>query len=950
MAVSFDRRSGKWRTLYLVWVLWCFNSVRGHLKYSVFEELAPGTTVGNIAKDLGLHPVQLNSRGLKLVSGDRKQPFQVNMSNGALFIAERVDREQVCGQSSACTLHYELVIENPLEMHRLEVEILDVNDNAPYFIEKEDILNISETAAPGTRFSLPRALDLDTGVNSLQGYALSPNSHFELKTNTNSGGRKSAELTLTHALDREIQPVHDLVVTAFDGGDPKRSGSTRILIRVTDSNDNVPTFDRPVYHVKLLEDAPIGATVIRLNATDLDEGKNAEVRYSFNKRVPRNIKNTFNIDEISGVVTLKSRVDFEDTTMYMFSVEALDKGPQAVAGLCEIVVEIIDVNDNPPVISITSLSSSVPEDAKPGTVIALLTVSDRDSGDNGQVVCTVPTTLPFQLLNPFNNHYSLILKDWLDRETAEEYNISITATDGGSPPLSTSTALTVRASDVNDNIPVFSQASYAVFVKENNVPGTHIFTVSAIDADLKENGYLTYSLLANTSVDSFVSINSENGKIYGLKSFDFEDTRRLQFQVQAKDSGVPSLSSKVSVEVFILDQNDNAPSILSPHPQKDYFGAHTIPPSVDRGHLVTKIRAFDRDSGYNAWLSYHIAQTKGTSFFKVGLYTGEVRTSRGVKELEGSQQSLFVIVKDHGEPALSSTVSLGITVMDATNDMHKQFKENQESGHSVPEVNLYLVISIAFISFVFLLTVIIFVALRIHKASADKAEYGQPPCSNQSWFYTQSNSYKVCLGDPCNSVLLFNSACPPQTDESRGNMTSLEGKTQQSIDDLLMLGENQQPKHPNPDWRYSASLRAGVQSSVHMEESAVLRGVPAGLEQQWPTVSSATTEPEGGGEVSPPVGAGVNSNSWTFKYGPGNPKQPAPVIPPDFPDNFIIPGSPAIISIRQDQPPSQTAEKGNFITFGKKEETKKKKKKKKGTTKTTDKKEKGNSTTDNSDQ
>ncbi|XP_069510305.1 protocadherin alpha-8-like isoform X11 [Ambystoma mexicanum] len=945
MSTSKESFSASWRLLLLLCVS-IVDLAWGHLKYSVLEELARGTAVGNIAKDLGLDLVRLNSRGLKVTAGDRKQLFQVNMSSGALIITDRIDREELCGQSSACRLQSELVIDDPLEMHRLEVEVIDVNDNAPNFEEKQDILHIPESAATGTRFPILNALDLDIGTNGLQGYTLSPNSHFELKTTTHSDGSKSAEMALTQALDREVQPVHELILTAFDGGDPKRSGSTLIFVKVTDVNDNVPKFDQLMYRVALPENVPIGTTVMRLNATDWDEGQNGEVRYYFNKRVATKITTIFHLDETTGVITLTAGVDFEDTTVYHFSVEAKDKGHAPVATLCDVVVQIMDINDNPPVITVSSQSASVPEDAIPGTVIALLTVSDRDSGANGEVLCSVPTTLPFQLQNPFNNHYSLILKDSLDREATEEYSIAITATDRGSPPLSASTTLQVRVSDVNDNTPVFAQPSYSMFVNENNVPGTHVFTVSAIDSDLKENGFLTYSLLANASIDSFVSINSENGKVHALKSFDYEETQRFHFQVLAKDAGAPSLSSTVSVEVFILDQNDNAPTILSPNPQQEYAHPEPIPASVDSGYLVSKIRAMDADSGYNAWLSYQMVQNKGTPLFKVGLYSGEVRTSRTVREQDGRAHSLVVLVKDHGDPALTSTVTLSIALADNSNDKHNQFIKNPESEHSISEVNLHLVISIAFISFVFLVTIIIFTALRIYKAKAALSTYCQTPCANQNWYYTQSNSYRVCLGNGRNSILIFNNACPEQSEGNGTSTLTMDKKTRQSIDDLLMLEDNQ-PKHPNPDWRYSASLRAGVQSSVHMEESAVLRGVPGGLEQQWPTVSSATTEPEGG-EVSPPVGAGVNSNSWTFKYGPANPKQPVPVIPPDFPDNFIIPGSPAIISIRQDQPSTQ-AEKGNFITFGKKEETKKKKKKKKGT-KTTDKKEKGNSTTDNSDQ
>ncbi|XP_069510304.1 protocadherin alpha-5-like isoform X10 [Ambystoma mexicanum] len=941
-------RRGAWRLLCLLCCSF-LDAARGQIRYSVLEELDRGSFVGNIAKDLGIDVISLNSRGLKIMSRSRRQHFQVNMNSGVLLTSEKIDREELCAESPSCTLNLELVIDSPLEMHRLEVEVLDVNDHAPRFAGNEVTLNIPESAVPGSIFPIVNAIDLDIGTNSVQIYKLSPSDYFNLTAGMNSLKIKPIEITLTKPLDREVQAVHTLVLTAVDGGNPKRSGSTNITVNVIDTNDNAPAFDRAVYSVKLTENVPLGTSVLQLSATDLDEGLNGEVQYFFDEGISMNTQNMFKLDETTGVISVQGSIDFEDSKVYDFTVQALDKVPFSVAGRCQVSVEIIDENDNAPEITVTSVSGSVPEDAKPGTVIALMIVSDKDSGDNGRVVCSVPATLPFALQNPYNNHYSLILKDPLDRESTAEHTITITAVDRGSPPMTTSTTIKVQVSDINDNSPKFTQPAYTMYVTENNVPGTHVSTISATDLDTKENGYLTYSISANTTLDGFISINSENGKLYALKSFDYEEIHHLEFLVHCKDAGVPPLSSSVPVQLFIRDQNDNVPAILLLPSQTDSTSIEAIPRSAEAGYLVSKIRAFDADSGYNAWLAYDIIQPRKDSLFKVGLSTGEVRTSRSIRDQDGSHHRLLIQVKDHGEPALSSSVTLSITITENDKEIHNEYFKHHESDVTISDVNLYLVISIAFISFIFLVTIIIFVALKIYRASSSTAGCDQALCENNrgSWYYTQSNSYKVYLGKASQDILLFNSQCPPQPGDSINKRLTLttEAPAQQSVDDLLMIGD--QPKHPNPDWRYSASLRAGVQSSVHMEESAVLRGVPGGLEQQWPTVSSATTEPEGG-EVSPPVGAGVNSNSWTFKYGPANPKQPVPVIPPDFPDNFIIPGSPAIISIRQDQPSTQ-AEKGNFITFGKKEETKKKKKKKKGT-KTTDKKEKGNSTTDNSDQ
>ncbi|KAJ1128046.1 hypothetical protein NDU88_006435 [Pleurodeles waltl] len=792
MPISSKRCSVSWRLLFLLCT--CCDLARGQTRYSVLEEQDRGTFVGNLAKDLGIDVIGLNSRGLKLMSRAQKQHFQVNMNNGVLLTSERIDREELCAESPSCKLNVELVIEHPLEMHRLEIEILDVNDNAPSFTENEIILNIFESALPGSVFSVGNAIDPDIGTNAIQGYKLSHTEYFEVVAEITTEKDRVTELNLKQALDRERRPSHTLILTAFDGGDPRRSGSMNIIINVMDTNDNIPTFDRALYNVKLYENVPIGASVIQLNATDLDEGPNGEVGYFFHNLVPLNIQNMFNLDESTGVISILGNIDFEDTKVYKFSVEALDKGPFPLAGRCQVLVEIMDENDNAPDITLTSVSTSVPEDARPGTVIALMIVSDRDSSINGQVVCSVPADLPFTLQNPYNNHYSLIVKDPLDRESTEEYKVTVTAVDKGSPQLTTSTTLKVRVSDINDNKPKFTQPAYELYVMENNVPGTHVFTISATDLDAKENGYLTYSISANTTVDSFVSINSENGKVHVLKSFDYEEIQHLQFEVHAKDAGVPSLSSSVTIHLFIQDLNDNAPTILQLQPQTSSFDIEVPSQSVDAGYLVSKIGAVDADSGYNAWLAYEAITPKEASLFKVGLSTGEVRTSRAIRDHDGSYHRLLIRVRDHGEPSLSSTVSLSITFTYKDKKMQNQLMRHQESKDPISNLNLYLVISIAFISFIFLVTIIIFVAMRFHGSGSSLAEYDQSSAADNrgSWYYTQNSSYTMCIGNAAHTLLLLKNQSPQQfkdTITKSRNLTA-EGQMQPSVDDLLMIEEN----------------------------------------------------------------------------------------------------------------------------------------------------------------
>ncbi|KAM6148968.1 protocadherin alpha-1 isoform 14-T14 [Erethizon dorsatum] len=684
----FAREGGltAWSLPLSLLLLAAWEAGSGQLHYSVPEEAKHGAFVGRIAQDLGLELAELVPRLFRVASKERGDLLEVNLQNGILFVNSRIDREELCGRSAECGIHLEVIVDRPLQVFHVEVKVEDINDNPPVFRSREQRLFIPENRQLDSRFPIEGAADADIGANALLTYTLSPNDYFSLEVQASDELSKSLSLKLRKSLDREETPEFHLLLRATDGGKPELEDTAQLLISVLDINDNTPVFEQALYRVHLLETTANGTLVTTLNASDADGGVNGEVVFSFGNDVSPNIQEKFKIEPSSGEIRLIDNLDYEETKSYEIQVKAVDKGSPPMSNHCKVLVKVLDVNDNAPEVVITSVSLPIREDAPFSTVIALISVSDLDSGVNGEVTCSLSPHSPFKLVSSFKNYYSLVLDSTLDRESTSGYALVVTARDGGSPSLWASATVSVEVADVNDNAPVFAQPEYTVFVKENNPPGSHIFTVCARDADAQENALVSYSLVerrvGERLLSSYVSVHAESGKVFALQPLDHEELELLQFQ----------------------------------------------------------------------------------------------------------------------------------------------------------------------------------------------------------------------------------------------------------------------PRQPNPDWRYSASLRAGMHSSVHLEEAGILRAGPGGPDQQWPTVSSATPEPEAG-EVSPPVGAGVNSNSWTFKYGPGNPKQPGPG---ELPDKFIIPGSPAIISIRQ-EPTNSQIDKSDFITFGKKEESKKKKKKKKGN-KTQEKKEKGNSTTDNSDQ
>nr|KAF6448274.1 hypothetical protein HJG63_014987 [Rousettus aegyptiacus] len=931
----------------LLFAIWEAGS--GQVHYSVSEESKHGTFVGRIAQDLGLELAELVPRLFRVASKGSEDLLEVNLQNGILFVNSRIDREELCGRRLECSIHLEVIVERPLQVFHVEVEVKDINDNPPEFSHRQQKLLISESKQPDSHFPLEGASDADIGENAILTYRLSQNEYFSLEIPTNSKQTDRLSLILKKSLDREKIPEVNLLLTAVDRGKPELTGTVQLFIHVLDINDNDPEFEQSEYKVRLMENAAKETFVIKLNATDPDEGVNGEITYSLMSIKPKG-KSLFTINENNGEVRVNGILDYEENTFYEIEVQAKDKGNPPMSGHCTLWVEIIDVNDNAPEVTVTSLSLPVREDIQPSTVIALIRVFDRDSGANGEVTCFLTPNVPFKIMSTFKNYYSLVLDSALDRESVSIYDLVVTARDGGSPSLSATASVSVEVADVNDNAPAFAQPEYTVFVKENNPPGCHIFTVSARDADAQENALVSYSLVerrvGERALSSYVSVHAESGKVYALQPLDHEELELLQFQVSARDAGVPPLGSNVTLQVFVLDENDNAPALLPPGAGGG-GGAVSQPVarSVGAGHVVAKVRAVDADSGYNAWLSYELHPEAGgaRSPFRVGLYTGEISTTRALDEADAPRQRLLVLVKDHGEPALASTATVLLSLVDS--GPAPKTPSRMSIGATGPElalvdVNVYLIIAICAVSSLLVLTLLLYTALRCSAPPTEGAcGPGKPTlvCSSAvgSWSCSQQRQQRVCSGEgpPKTDLMAFSPSLPP-------------GLDREDVAERQEAGSNHsgQPRQPNPDWRYSASLRAGMHSSVHLEEAGILRAGPGGPDQQWPTVSSATPEPEAG-EVSPPVGAGVNSNSWTFKYGPGNPKQSGPG---ELPDKFIIPGSPAIISIRQ-EPTNSQIDKSDFITFGKKEETKKKKKKKKGN-KTQDKKEKGNSTTDNSDQ
>ncbi|XP_035979420.2 protocadherin beta-10 [Halichoerus grypus] len=727
----------------------------GFGRYSVTEETERGSFVVNLAKDLGLGDQELVARGARVVSDDNKQHLLLDSQTGDLLTNEKLDREKLCGLTEPCMLYFQILMDNPFQIYRAELRVRDINDHSPMFRDQETVLKILENTAEGTAFRLERAEDADGGLNGIQSYTINPNSFFHIKISDSDEGMIYPELVLDKALDREKQHELSLTLTALDGGSPPRSGTTTIRIVILDINDNAPQFSQTIYETQAPENSPVGSLIAKVSAGDVDSGVNADISYSLFD-ASEDIRTTFQVNSFSGDIVLTVLLDYELVKSYKINIQAMDGG--GLTATCTVLVEVLDINDNPPELIISSLSDYVAENS-PETVLAVFRIKDRDSGENGKMLCYIQDNLPFLLKPSLENFYILMTEGGLDRESQAEYNITITVTDLGTPRLKTQHNITVTVSDVNDNAPAFSQSAYTLRVRENNSPALHIGSVSATDRDSGANAQVTYSLLPphdpRLPLASLVSINADNGQLFALRSLDFEALRAFEFRVGAADRGSPALSSQALVRVLVVDANDNSPFVLYPPQNGSAPCSELVPRAAEAGYLVTKVVAVDGDSGQNAWLSYQLLRATEPGLFRVWAHNGEVRTARPLSERDAVQHRLVVLVKDNGEPPLSASVTLHVLLVDGFSQPYLPLPDAAAAEARADPLTVYLVVALASVSSLFLLSVLVFVAVRLCRRSRAASGGGCPVAEGPfaghlvdvsgAGTLSHSYQYEVCL-------------------------------------------------------------------------------------------------------------------------------------------------------------------------------------------------------------
>ncbi|XP_034038821.1 protocadherin-8-like [Thalassophryne amazonica] len=713
------------------------------VKYHTFEEDAPGTVIGNLAKDISSSSSSSGGSrtNFRMMKQFNSSFIRLRESDGQLSIGERIDRERICKHTLHCLIAFDVVSfsKEQFKLIHVEVEVKDINDNSPEFPRKESSLEISENTAVGTRIPLDFAVDEDVGSNYIQSYQISVNSHFSIDVLSRADGVKYAELVLMKELDRETQASYALELVAMDGGNPTRTGSTRINVKVKDYNDNSPVFDRNSFSVDLPEDAPVGTLLLDLNAEDPDEGLNGEVVYGFGNQVPPEIRQLFRVDRKTGRLTLESPIDFESKNTYEFDVQATDLGPNPSPAICKIVVQVQDVNDNAPEISITPMTSItagiayITEAAARESFVALVSTSDRDSGANGQVHCTLYGHDHFRLQQAYEDSFMIVSTSPLDREKIPEYNLTIVAEDLGSPPFRTITQYTIRLTDENDNAPVFSKPAYDVSVVENNAPGAYITTVIARDLDMGSNGKVTYKLadtyFMGSPIATFVSLDPASGSLYALRSFNYEVMKQLELRVTASDGGVPPLSGSANVYVRVVDQNDNAPLITQP-PLTNGSAEIPLPRDAPSGYVVTQVEARDADEGVNAELSFALA-TGEPSVFSVNKATGEIYLAHVLSHEVDETLSVTVTVSDGGRPVLTSTATLHFLIVAGSPPSDRTVHQPgaEEDTHAQWDLSVVIIVVLAGSCTLLLLAIILIATTcnrhKQEKSAEDSESYGE---------------------------------------------------------------------------------------------------------------------------------------------------------------------------------------------------------------------------------
>ncbi|XP_041116855.1 cadherin-23-like isoform X4 [Polyodon spathula] len=579
----------------------------------------------------------------------------------------------------------------------VSITILDENDNSPEFDITSDLsVDVREDTPPGRRVAVVLGRDRDAGRNGLVNFTLvagNVKEAFEIRTINNTYG----EVYIVRPLDREAIDRYLLTVRATDNGSPPRRTDSGLTINVLDVNDNPPVIQNPGrYNVSINENVGGGTAVMRVQATDRDIGSNGMLSYYITQG---NEDLTFRMDRVTGeVVTRPSPPDRERQQFYQLSVTVEDDGTPALSATTTVFVTILDENDNAPVFKQLVYEATFREGPNTANSV-MLTVSatDRDQGLNGTVLYHIAEGNVDSTFYINRTTGTVVTLRELDYEVSHgRYTLIITATDQCPYPslrLQSSATVLVNVIDINDVTPTFPHSFEGPFDITEGQPGPRVWTLRAQDEDSGPNGQVEYSIMSGDPQNEFVISPVEGElRVHRDVELDRENIAFYNITVQAKDLGVPPRSSTVLVSVRVLDINDNDPILLNLPMNTSVSEGAPVSTSV------TRVLAFDGDSGRNALLTFNITAGNTDNAFYINETTGVVLVNRPLDRERVSEYRLTVTVKDNPENpriARRDSDSLLISVSDENDNRplftepsyRAQISENSPAGTPVLVLN-----------------------------------------------------------------------------------------------------------------------------------------------------------------------------------------------------------------------------------------------------------------------
>ncbi|XP_045690051.1 protocadherin-7 isoform X4 [Phyllostomus hastatus] len=552
----------------------------------------------------------------------------------------------------------------------LRVLITDVNDNSPRFEKSVYEADLAENSAPGTPILQLRATDLDVGVNGQIEYvfgAATESVRRLLRLDETSGW-----LSVLHRIDREEVNQLRFTVMARDRGQPPKTDKATVVLIIKDENDNVPSIEiRKIGRIPLkdgvanvAEDVLVDTPIALVQVSDRDQGENGVVACTVVGDVPFQLKPASDTEGDQNkkkyFLHTSAPLDYETTREFNVVIVAVDSGGPSLSSNNSLIVKVGDTNDNPPVFGQSVVEVYFPENNIPGERVATVLATDADSGKNAEIAYSLDSSvMGIFAIDPDSG--DILVNTVLDREQTDRYEFKVNAKDKGIPVLQGSTTVIVQVADKNDNDPKFMQDVFTFYVKENLQPNSPVGMVTVMDADKGRNAEMSLYIEENSNI---FSIENDTGTIYSTMSFDREHQTTYTFRVKAVDGGDPPRSATATVSLFVMDENDNAPTITLPK----NISYTLLPPSSNVRTVVATVLATDSDDGINADLNYSIVGGNPFKLFEIDSASGVVSLVGKLTQKHYGLHRLVVQVNDSGQPSQSTTALVHVFVNESVSN------------------------------------------------------------------------------------------------------------------------------------------------------------------------------------------------------------------------------------------------------------------------------------------